>query len=196
MWGDGLSKNMSKTAKILILLTFLALCLVLYLIFSAQVVTIKPSQTLKPKETNNKQKEIDLAKLTSEYEKNIKNILTEWQIIENQLVGSAKKATTSNFSISETATTSVLTTATTTADSATTSVNEAFSKENILNKLAALKVNLMSARVPEQFKGFHLKLTMALSDFKNALVSKNEQSEKEALKKITEAIEEYKKMVK
>ncbi len=185
---------MSKTAKILILLTFLALCFVLYLIFSAQVVTIKSNQFFKSKETNDKQKEINLAKLTGEYKKNIKEILSEWQEIENQLA--TEKATTSNLSVAETATTSVLTATTTVIDSATTSLREKFFKENILDKLADLKINLMSARVPEQFKEFHLKLIMALSDFKNALVSENKQLEHEALEKITEAIGEYKKMVK
>ena len=182
---------MSKIAKILILLTFLALCLVLYLIFSAQIVTIKPNQISTEKQINNTQDREDLDRLTNEYKKNIKEILAQWEEARSKLsaIRSKKTASSSDFSIIST------TTAGSAATSTSTSTDENVDQK-ILDKLAALKIKLMSARVPERFKEFHLKLVMSLSDLKGALLAKDEQSEKRSLDTIKEIIEEYKKIVK
>ncbi|RLC36268.1 hypothetical protein DRH27_05460 [Candidatus Falkowbacteria bacterium] len=161
---------MSKIAKILLLLTFVALLLVLYLIMSSQIITVKPdeaNQAAPKKEQAAPQvPKVDLLQLEENYKENIIPIFKEFEQLVNDF-----------WTISS-----------------TTSFKELTEKEEenkVLERISELKIGLMDLTVPEQYRDLHLGLVLCFSKIKNSIETKSETDKSDGLSLIGQVKNEH-----
>ena len=172
---------MSKTAKILLLLTFIALLLVFYLIMSSQIITVKPDEAnpalLKDEQVAPKAPKVDLLQLEESYKEKIKPIFKEFEQLLSDF-----------WTISYTTPFSELIDH---DDTSSTSSVVKVEENEVLERISELKIGLMDLTVPEQYRDLHLGLVLCFSKIKNSIENKSETDKNDGLALIRQAKSEY-----
>ena len=163
---------MSKTAKILIILGSLALLLVLYLIFSSNVVTVS-QEDISPKESKQTQeeKQVNSKKIISEYQASAIEIFSDFKDVINKISTLQEESDIISTSSEE--------------------VTEEPKEENISRVVSDIKQRLMSLTVPTEFKDLHIEFVLAVSKISSFLINEEENDKIESIEILDELEKNY-----
>ncbi len=159
---------MTKQAKLLTVLSGIAMLLILYLFFTSTPVVIKQTNYQVAKKTPAAEAPINLVKLEADYKANVKKALLDYDQI---LVAAGLDAEDSLF------------------NDETNFV--AGDHEMLAIDLAELKISLMDLRVPAEFRDLHVDLVLSLSYLKQALENQDDLARAEGLTMLRGARSEY-----
>jgi len=160
---------MTKQAKLLLILSGIAMLLVLYLFFTSTPVVIKQTNyNQAAKKMPVIEAPVDLAKLEADYKANVKKALFDY----DQILAEAGLAGEDSLLNDET--------------SFVLGDNEVLAID-----LAELKISLMGLRVPEEFRDLHVDLVLSLSYLKQALEDQDDSARSQGLAMLRGARSEY-----
>lgn len=143
---------MSKTAKILILLTSISLVLVIYIIVSSKLIVIEKETQDPVAETMPvaEKEPVDLELLAREYETEIEKILGDLDIMID------------NFTSTSSMQSEVI----------STSSEDAMMDNEV--KPSMLKARLMNITVPDEYRELHINIVLAVSKFEEYIETQDE----------------------
>lgn len=159
---------MTKQAKLLMVLSGIAMLLVLYLFFTSTPVVIKQTNYQAREKVPAVEAPIDLAKLEADYKANVKKALLDY----DQILIEAGLASEDSLLNNET--------------NFATGDHKALAFD-----LAELKISLMDLKVPAEFRDLHVDLVLSLSYLKQALENQDDSARSEGLAMLRGARSEY-----
>lgn len=172
---------MSKTVKILLFLTFIALLLVFYLIMSSKIITVKTEDKdiIPPQELNlePKAEKIDLRQLEIDYKEKIKPIFNEFEQMITSFWTASSSGVVDEINDGE--------------DIGPNAASPGIKESETLKRISKLEIILMDITVPEQYKDFHWNLFQNFLKIKNSIEGRQETGENNGIEFLTRAKNEY-----
>jgi len=166
---------MSKRAKILLILTSLALLLVVYLIFTLKPVNIASQQQRETGQASLNseplKREVDAEVLSQDYQEAAQAIVNEIIIEQNGLKAYAGTSTIGQ-------------------DAETASTTDEFTAK-ALERVGALKIKLMEIKVPLAYKDLHLELLLVLNQMENFITAREKADIEGSIKSLNSLAIDY-----
>jgi len=165
---------MNKQTKIIIILSFISIVILLYIVFTSKIVSIKNEKgSLSNNSPQSKLIKIDPVELKENYLKNMKPAFSDFEGIINDLGITDDQVLAS---------TSLL------LDTSSSSQDKL---DKMIEEVSELKISIMNFTVPEEFKDFHLDLVMSFNDLRDFIDNQSDEDREKVVRVISEAKSKY-----